>query len=214
MIRLKTNTKPDYKKHLSLADMIQLVQHLERDGEHGYSFMLMIGSFLGYKMGTILDSKWSDYISEDFKCRETIRLDSTEERPIVKFLKSFIELIYREDKNPDLNTNPFNTKSGAKINSTNVNKKLRLVQEAYSEVIGMPYLLESDTMRRVCGLHVWEKSNYQNSALTVLRKHFKHNSDKTTREFLMIPQKKTSHLVTGIYELYDPPFVFQDILLE
>lgn len=214
MKKQNTNIKRSYKKHFNIDDIVLLVQHLVKDKQYNIGFLLILGSTLGYKVGVLLNSNWSDYLSENGNAKSIIRLDERAERPVTNFLKDFIEYIYKKMENPTLDSSPFLYADGKEMDTRNLNRDLRKIQSKYESIVGMPYLLESETMRRVFGLNVWAKWNYQNAALSVLRKHFNHNSDKRTREFLMIPEKIQSYKVDEIFNAYDPKWVFSKIALD
>lgn len=206
--------KKDYKKHFNIHDIVRLVQHLVKDKQYGYGFMLIIGSTLGYKVGILLEMKWENFVDVNGKSVDEIKAGITEPRPVSRFLKSFIEFLYQETGAPALDSSPFvNHATEEMFNTRNLNRELRRIQKKYVSVVGMPYPLETDTMRRVFGLSVWDKWHYQNAALGVLRKHFGHNSDKMTREFLMIPEKLTTYKVNEIYDCYNPKWNFEAIAL-
>ena len=206
--------KKDYKKHFNIHDIVRLVQQLVKDEQYGYSFMLMIGSALGYKIGMLLDMKWENFVDEKGKCVNEIKTVIGEPRPVTKFLKGFIEYVYKKTGNPSLDSSPFvHHSTKEQFNTRNLNRELKRIQKKYVSIVGMPYPLETDTMRRVFGLSVWDKWHYQNAALGVLRKHFGHNSDKMTREFLMIPEKLTTYKINEIYDCYDPKWSFETIAL-
>lgn len=206
--------KKDYKKHFNIHDIVRLVQHLVKDEQYGYAFMLMIGSTLGYKIGMLLDMKWENFVDENGKCLNQIKTGLNEPRPVTKFLKGFIEYVYQKTGNPSLDSTPFvHHTTKEQFNTRTLNRELKRIQKKYISIVGMPYPLETDTMRRVFGLSVWDKWHYQNAALGVLRKHFGHNSDKMTREFLMIPEKLTTYKINEIYDCYDPKWSFETIAL-
>jgi hypothetical protein len=214
MKKQNTNISKNYKKHFNVDDIVLLVQHLVKDKYYNVAFMLMVGSTLGYKVGVLLNSTWSDYINENGTAKSIIRLDDKAERPTTNFLKDFIEYIYNIVEKPTLDSSPFLYADAKEMDTKNLNRELRKIQTKYESIVGMPYLLESETMRRVFGLNVWAKWNYQNAALSVLRKHFNHNSDKRTREFLMIPEKIQSNNVNEIFNAYDPKWLFSNIALD
>lgn len=215
---MKANKKKieyDFNRHLSIDGIVKMVVHLIKDEEYSYGFMLMTGSALGYKVGNLLKMKWENFVDAKGVCLPKINDGITEERTVTKFLKSFIEFVYLKTGKPSLKTSPFIDKRNDEVMDTrNINKDLLKIQNKYETIVGMPYPLETDTIRRVFGLSVWEKWHRQNAAIGVLRKHFGHNSDKMTRDFLMIPQKLTIYKVNEIYNAYDPIWNFEDIALE
>lgn len=204
--------KTNYKKHLSIYDIVQMVQYMVRDKEYSYAFLILIGCTLGYKIGIQLKMDWGCFVDEKGKAKDVITFEDSEPRTVTKFLKSFIEYIYIKLDKPELDKPAFINPANGKVMTTNsLNRDLRKLQIKYQSVVGMPYPLETDSFRRVFGLSVLEKWNFQQSAIGALRKHFGHNSDKRTREFLMIPEKITISKVKDLYSSYDPHWRFEDI---
>ena len=204
----------DYSRHIKIKDMVQLVNHLIRDKEYGYGFLLMIGTLLGYKVGNLLCMNWGNFVNSAGKSLVLINDGKSEPRPLTNFLQSFIEFVYIKSNEPPLDTSPFINIKNCEINTRNINRDLLKFQKKYSSIIGMPYPFESDTMRRVFGLSVWEKWDYQHAAIGALRKHFGHNSDKMTRKFLMIPDKVPIYKVKELYNSFNPKYRFEDIALK
>jgi hypothetical protein len=206
--------KLHYKKHFTIHDITQLAQHMVKDKEYSYALLMVIGCTLGYKIGIQLRMDWSCFVDEKGKAKSVIYFEKNETRTVTKFLKSFIEYIYIKLDKPALSTPAFINPANGNVMTTNsLNRDLRKLQEKYQSVVGMPYPLVTDSFRRVFGLSVLEKWNFQQSAIGALRKHFGHNSDKRTREFLMLPEKTTINKVKDLYSSYDPNWRFEDIAL-
>lgn len=211
----KKNIEYDFNRHIKIDEIVKLVIHLVKDKNYSYGFLLLVGSTLGYKVGSLLQMDWGKFVNKEGKCLMIIDDGISEERPVTKFLKSFIEFIYIKLNRPSLKSSPFiDIRNGQVLDTRNINRDLLKIQEEYKSIVGMPYPLETDTIRRVFGLSVWEKWHHQNAAIGVLRKHFGHNSDKMTREFLMIPQKLTIYKVTDIFRVYDKKINFEDLILD
>jgi hypothetical protein len=205
--------KTIYKKHFTIHDIVQLVQYMARDKKYSYAFLVLIGCTLGYKIGIQLKMNWGCFVDENGIAKKSIEFEGTEARTVTKFLKSFIEYIYIKLEKPSLDTPAFINHANGKVMTTNsLNRDLRKLQKKYQSVIGMPYPFETDSLRRVFGLSVLEKWNFQQSAIGALRKHFGHNSDKRTREFLMLPEKTTISKVKDLYSSYSPNWKFEDIV--
>ena len=204
--------KNSYKKHFTIHDIVRLVQYMVRDKQYSYAFLILIGCSLGYKIGIQLQMTWVCFIDENGKARNSIVFQSLEPRPVTAFLKSFIEYIYERSGKPSLSAPAFvNSSNGNALTTNSLNRDLLRIQKNYQNVVAMPYPLETDTFRRVFGLSVLEKWNFQQAAIGALRKHFGHNSDKRTREFLMIPEKLAIYKVNDLYTSYDPQWKFDDI---
>ncbi|MFH6963708.1 hypothetical protein ACHRVK_15625 [Flavobacterium plurextorum] len=141
--------KKDYKKHFNIHDIVRLVQHLVKDEQYGYGFMLMVGSTLGYKIGMLLEMKWENFVDTDGKCLSEIRTGISEPRPVMLFLRGFIEYVYQKSGNPQLDSSPFvNHETKEKFNTRNLNRELRRIQKKYASVVGMPYPLWKN--RSIC----------------------------------------------------------------
>lgn len=204
---------------------------LVRKGEYGYGLLIIHGSCLGIKIGSLLKLTWDDFIlldnpndpidNDNCSAKNELRIHSKKNSAVqIIELSRFIQR-YTLSVFLDLNNNKqkdiyINSKTGKNLTTSSLNKELNKLYEQFkSEVYSLTNLelkfrdLKTNTFEIAWGRDMILKYNCTKKVFIELSKYMGHRTVNDTIELLEL---KPNDTIKFSHNLFDPQWRKQNDL--